>query len=154
MKRGRGRPPASKESTTATPVRQSRRLVSAPNIAKSASTPQTSKYFEHSSSSSQSGDIGDDRETESVYEADDISVPSVSESDVSSKDISDEDVGPRKRRQIQKTTKTAEKPDYRQAATGTELWRAGVKSELAPGKEDATIHPNTLLFLADLKMNK
>ncbi|EFQ98360.1 hypothetical protein MGYG_01391 [Nannizzia gypsea CBS 118893] len=58
----------------------------------------------------------------------------------------------------------------REASKGKELWREGVRTGLEPGKEvfiklptprddggipyeDGTIHPNTVLFLADLKEN-
>ncbi|KAK2861274.1 hypothetical protein FQN49_004372 [Arthroderma sp. PD_2] len=58
----------------------------------------------------------------------------------------------------------------RGSSKGSELWREGVKTGLEPGKEvfiklpaprdeggipyeDGTIHPNTVLFLADLKNN-
>lgn len=63
-----------------------------------------------------------------------------------------------------------EKGDLKKVKKGQELWRPGVKTDLAPGEEmwiplpkareagktpyqDHTVHPNTMAFLGDLKQN-
>ena len=69
-----------------------------------------------------------------------------------------------------KASKKNSNKSVAQSAKGKELWRPGVKTGLGPGTqvvikkpkaraagktpyEDETIHPNTMLFLADLKAN-
>jgi hypothetical protein len=75
---------------------------------------------------------------------------------------------PKSRRKSSSTKATAAESSKKQS--GGELWREGVKTGLGPGQEviikkpkarpagkvpysDETIHPNTLLFLKDLKGN-
>lgn len=91
-----------------------------------------------------------------------------SESELSSEDdISDEEEPKRKRKT---TTKKATQTAPTKGKQGNELWRQGVRTGLAPGTQviikkpkpraagktsyaDSTLHPNTLLFLEDLKIN-
>lgn len=98
-------------------------------------------------------------------------------------DSSDEEVGQKRKRKSPATTarQKKQKSDGHNdeeggededgvQKKGQELWRQGVKTGLAPGKEmwiplpkartagktpyqDHTVHPNTLAFLGDLKEN-
>ncbi|KKZ65256.1 hypothetical protein EMCG_08906 [[Emmonsia] crescens] len=80
--------------------------------------------------------------------------------------------GGRNKKTVTAQTSTKEKAgsSAKKAEKGKELWREGVKAGLGPGKEvfiklpkardagdtpyeDNTIHPNTMLFLKDLKEN-
>lgn len=92
------------------------------------------------------------------------STPAPSEEDEED-DFSDEKPVKKRKSLSKKSPITASK-----AAKGQELWREGVKAGLGPGKQvvikkpkaraagstpysDSTIHPNTLLFLKDLRAN-
>jgi uncharacterized protein (TIGR02453 family) len=142
------------------PRRQSQRLGSS---ATKSSTPKKSVYFEHGSDEE---DLGDDASS-TAYEEDEgkesATSPEVSEEEYDSSD----DASSRKRK---RAVPKRSSPIARKVAKGNELWREGVKSELAPGEEvfialpkarepgktpyrDETIHPNTMLFLGDLKRN-
>lgn len=131
------------------PIRESRRAAT------------KSKYFEP------------DTENDSVEEASENGsssavVDSENDSDVSSEELSEDGQRPQKRRApaSSKTTKSAPTSGEK----GKELWRQGVSTGLAPGTQiiikkpkprtpgntpysNATIHPNTMLFLKDLKAN-
>ena len=80
----------------------------------------------------------------------------------------DSDDGPKSRKGAKPKGRVTSSPAIR--TKGAELWRPGVKAGLGPGNqvvikkpqarpagktpyEDETIHPNTLLFLKDLKAN-
>ena len=162
-------------SPAITPLRQSKR-VKTTSEAPTASqiTPKKSHYFEHE-------DDGSEAESEIIneesgYEDEDASA-SVMSSPPESGEESNEEEGedtseeerPRRGRPAKKgmngVTVTVGK-----GPKGQELWRPGVKTGLAPGEqvfiklpkarqagktpyEDDTIHPNTLLFLSDLKEN-
>ncbi|KAL2042678.1 hypothetical protein N7G274_004437 [Stereocaulon virgatum] len=163
-------------TTKSTPSsRQSKRLKSSP-ITSSKTTPKKSQYFEHSSSSEPKSESESEIEKEvSGYEDEDesaslVSSPPDSEvDDEEEDDYASEDDAPKKRKRgrpkakrngaVVSTTKQAQ-----------ELWRPGAKLSAAPGEavfiklpkareagktpyEDNTIHPNTFLFLADLKAN-
>lgn len=118
-------------------------------------------------------DEDEDDEVSSAPEEDLSEFGSAPESDVDDDDEGDdeeyesEDEKPKSRRKST-STKTAAASSKKQA--GGELWREGVKTGLGPGQEviikkpkarpagkvpyrDDTIHPNTLLFLKDLKGN-
>ena len=151
-----------------TPSRQSKRLKSSP-ITKN--NRKKSPYFEHPTSEESEAESTVEKE-ESGYEDEDASaVPSPPTSDaeddeeaISEEYNSSENDKPKKKRG-RKTNNTA--PTTAQKK-GSELWRPGVKSHLAPGEAifialpkarptgstpytPQTIHPNTLLFLADLR---
>jgi uncharacterized protein (TIGR02453 family) len=152
---------------TTTPLRQSKRAKSASGTPTNVETTlKKSPYFEAASEA---------ENEESGYEDEDASVSAVStppeseEEDNATTDFDSEEDQPRKRKAVRKsgggTTTTSGK-----ATKGKELWRPGVKLDSAPGEEvfiklpkarlpgktpykDDQIHPNTLLFLADLKKN-
>ncbi|KAL8768991.1 MAG: hypothetical protein Q9209_004908 [Squamulea sp. 1 TL-2023] len=186
-KRGHSQSPSSKILTPAS--RQSKRLKSSLlGASTSKDTPKKSQYFTHSASS----DPESESEAEaSGYEDEDASVSAVSsppefedEDDDEEEYVSSED--DRKSKRKPKNGASAKKTvtkgkrvsdDGIVAATanaimqkGKELWRPGVKSDLAPGEEvfiklpkargdggvkyqEGIIHPNTMLFLGDLKEN-
>ncbi|CAD0098745.1 unnamed protein product [Aureobasidium mustum] len=95
-------------------------------------------------------------------------VESEDDSDVSSEALSEEEQRPQKRRALASSKATESAPVS--VEKGKELWRQGVSTGLAPGTQviikkpkprtpgntpysDTTIHPNTMLFLKDLKAN-
>lgn len=155
--------------------RQSKRLKSSP-VADTKSTPKKSKYFEHSSSSPEpeseiekeiSGYEDEDESASLVSSPPESEVGDPSEDDSASED----DDAPKK-----KVRKPVGRKSNGTSATvvngkkGQELWRPGVKASAAPGEavfiklpkartpgkipyKDSTIHPNTFLFLADLRAN-
>ncbi|KEQ91455.1 hypothetical protein AUEXF2481DRAFT_44040 [Aureobasidium subglaciale EXF-2481] len=117
-----------------------------------------SKYFEP------------DPENESEVEDGSSSavVESEDDSDISSEEFSDTSQRPQKRRAPASSKVTDTAPIT--GSKGKELWRQGVNTGLAPGTQiiikrpkprtagntpyaDNTIHPNTMLFLKDLKAN-
>ena len=122
-----------------------------------------SKYFEHDSEDESEGEEApEDGSSSAVVESGDDS------DDVSSEALSEDEQRPQKRRApaSSKATKSAPSSDSK----GKELWRQGVSTGLAPGTQiiikkpkprtpgktpysDITIHPNTMLFLKDLKAN-
>ncbi|KAK0507353.1 hypothetical protein JMJ35_010391 [Cladonia borealis] len=154
------------------PSRQSKRLKSSPTTSLKI-TPKKSQYFEHGSSS--------DSESESElanegsgYEDEDASASLISshpESELDDEEdeyVSEEDAS-KKRKRGRPKTKTNGKAISIEIK-GQELWRPGVKAATAPGEAvyiklpkareagktpytDGTIHPNTFLFLKDLRAN-
>ena len=120
--------------------------------------------------------VNDDNEDESSYEErhDPLDNPtSSSESSQNSIYTSGSDVSRKRKRSkgrgTTKASKARTKPN-REKGTSTELWRPGTKTGYGPGTEvvikrpqprddggmaytDTTIHPNTMLFLGDLKAN-
>ncbi|KAL9018455.1 MAG: hypothetical protein Q9185_004232 [Variospora sp. 1 TL-2023] len=170
--------------TLTPPSRQSKRLKSSP-VPSSANktTPKKSQFFKHeSTASAPESEIEDEA---SGYEDEDasasaISSPPESESEEDDDYVSaeEEDGNVKRRRKSSGKGDVGKKaPSNGIAATakaivekGKELWRPGVKTDLAPGEqlfiklpkargdggikyEDGVIHPNTLLFLGDLKEN-
>ena len=160
-------------SAPSTPLRQSKRVKSASDTSTMNVTPKKSTYFDHPSGSESAQESPAEKE-ESGYDDEDASVAET-EDDVEEEDEESEEydsVEPashkRKRSRLGSSTKppsSAAKPKK-----GEELWRVGVRSNLEPGQEifvklpkarqagstpytDSTIHPNTLLFLGDLKKN-
>lgn len=140
---------ASGSSTAATVVKRTK---------KQQVTPTKSQYFEPGESdqpddsTSAGNDTGSDFEGDEPEDDDDRSQPEDSAED-SAEDDSDDDI-PRKKGK----------------ASNGELWKAGVKTGLGPGKQviikkpkarpagktpyvDEFLHPNTFHFLADLKAN-
>jgi hypothetical protein len=140
------------------------------------STPTKSRYFKKSQKeeerdASEEQDESSAAEPEdSGYEDEPISNASDSEDDDGGDEISsEEDTKSKKRKRAKKPEPKTSQPAGKRAK-GQELWREGVSTGLEPGvqvvipkpkpreagktpyKKD-TIHPNTLLFLGDLKEN-
>lgn len=152
--------------------RHSKRLKSSP-IPSSKSTPKKSKYFEHENSDSEPE--SDIEKEASGYEDEDESASLVSsppESEVDDEeedDYASEDEAPRKgRKPVRKSNSNG--VTISTGKKGQELWRPGVKASAAPGEAvfiklpkareagktpyaDSTLHPNTMLFLKDLRAN-
>ncbi|KAI4244336.1 MAG: hypothetical protein L6R40_003062 [Gallowayella cf. fulva] len=179
-------PPNSTDPNTLTPpARQSKRLKSSSLTSSTTrTTPKKSQYFSHSSTSEPESEIEAEA---SGYEDEDASVSAVSSPPVSDDEedeedhvSSEEDKKPRQKakgRIVKKPASNGKSAANGVAATakaivekGKELWRPGVKSDLAPGEEvfiklpkarsdggvkykEGILHPNTMLFLGDLKEN-
>lgn len=135
-------------------------------------TPKKSQYFQSDRGDGDGDDDDDEEEATSAdeegsdFDEDEEESPP-SDSDEHDEFESDDDKPKRSNRSTPKkgaTTSAAIR------AKGQEVWRPGVKTGLGPGNqvvikkpkaraagktpyEDETIHPNTLLFLADLKEN-
>ncbi|KAL8935145.1 MAG: hypothetical protein Q9216_005569 [Gyalolechia sp. 2 TL-2023] len=183
-------PPSTDKHTP--PSRQSKRLKSSPNATKV--TPLKSEFFSHHSDSEPESEIEAEA---SGYEDEDASASALSsaesEGDESEAYVSSEaeEEDARKKRQRRKAGGGNGKNKNNANAGGSakkvtdsivanginaivqkgkELWRPGVKSDLAPGEEvfiklpkargdggvayrEGIIHPNTMLFLGDLKAN-
>ncbi|KAL8729120.1 MAG: hypothetical protein Q9166_004951 [cf. Caloplaca sp. 2 TL-2023] len=179
--------PVPDTKTLTPPARQSKRLKSSPLMDSTTKTTlKKSQFFSHSSSTSEPES---EIEAEaSGYEDEDasastLSSPPVSEDDDDEEDYvsSEEDRKPKRKPKGGSAKKASAKGKGASnglvAATakaivekGKELWRPGVKSDLAPGEEvfiklpkargdggvkyqEGVVHPNTMLFLADLKEN-
>ncbi|KAL8687905.1 MAG: hypothetical protein Q9224_005019 [Gallowayella concinna] len=179
--------PSPKDVKTHTsPARQSKRLKSSPLTSSiTKTTPTKSQYFAHSSTSDPESEIEAEA---SGYEDEDASVSAVSsppeseDEDEEEEAISSEEDNKKRKPKAKggsakKTTANQKNTANGVAATakaiiekGKELWRPGVKSDLAPGEEvfiklpkarsdggvkykEGLIHPNTMLFLGDLKDN-
>ena len=165
----------SPKPTKTPPSRQSKRLKSSP-ITKT--TPKKSPYFEHPTSASESE--SDKEQEDSGYEDEDASAvsspPSSNASDEDEESVYDssEDDKTRKKKQVVRKVGSVKVngnvTHVKAGGKGKELWRPGVKSSLAPGEavfialpkarpagstpyKDTTVHPNTLLFLGDLRAN-
>lgn len=162
-------------STKTPPSRQSKRLKSSPIT---RTTTKKSPYFENTTSESESEAGNDDDDSDASV----VTSPPSSDSeedDVVSDEYSDSESNTRKRKRA--SAQRGRKPIVKKAngststlaktgKKGQEMWRPGMKSTLAPGEEvfialpkaraagstpyePTTIHPNTLLFLGDLKAN-
>lgn len=165
--------PLKRGSETPASTRQSKRIKSSP-ITSSKTTPKKSPYFEHSDSSDPESESEIAKET-SGYEDEDESASLVSsppESDVEeeSDDYASDDDAPRKRKKGRPAKTNGNGVVTSAGKKGQELWRPGAKIDAAPGEavfiklpkardagktpyKDNTIHPNTLLFLKDLRAN-
>lgn len=168
------RPPS---SSTATPVRQSKRIKSSPIAPNTANktTPKKSKYFENDSEPSEAeSEIVNEA---SGYEDEDESASAVSSPPESAGEdeedegyTSAEEVSTKKRGRVGRKSNGNNIVAVSKPMKGQELWRPGVKTDLAPGEpmfiklpkareagktpyKDDTIHPNTFAFLGDLKEN-
>lgn len=142
------------------------------------STAKKSKYFEGSDTDETASDVEGD--SGSAYEEEEAAredEDSVNEEEAFEEESEEEQ--PKKRgwgrpsrraKTKQQDSEVAEDSPASKTAKGKELWREGVKTGLGPGKEvfikkpkardlggidykDDTIHPNTMLFLKDLKEN-
>ena len=163
--------PQKRGAASVTPLRQSKRAASGTSSV-SKTTPKKSEYFEqeseHSEPDSESGaDDASDFDDEASS-----SLPSETEED--SEDAYDTDEHPKRRRSGGGRAKPVPKPEPASVRNGKlkggELWREGAKIDAAPGEEvyialpkargpgstpyrDDALHPNTMLFLGDLKKN-
>ncbi|KAL8658013.1 MAG: hypothetical protein Q9226_001347 [Calogaya cf. arnoldii] len=179
--------PSLDQKTLTPPARQSKRFKSSPLTAFiTKTTPKKSQYFTNSTSSAPESEIEDEA---SGYEDEDASASAVSsppesedEDDEEEHLSSEEDKKPKRKAKMGSAKKGVPNGKganaYGVVATtakaimqkGKELWRPGVKSDLAPGEEvfiklpkargdggvkyqEGIIHPNTILFLGDLKAN-
>lgn len=159
-------------SNSAVPATTSKR---AKKSGSSKATPTKSQYFEHETDDENDTDnespdepsSGEDDASEFGGEEEDEDSPPSDPSDAD--DYDSEDDKPKKR-SAKSTPKTVATSSPAIRSKGQELWRPGVKTGLGPGNQvvikkpkaraagktpyqDDTIHPNTLLFLADLKAN-
>ena len=163
--------PLKRASDSPLPARQSKRIKSSP-ITSSKTTPKKSPYFEHSDSSDPESESEIEKEA-SGYEDEDDSASLVSsppESDVEEKsdDYASDGDAPKKRKKVRPIKSNGIVASV--GKKGKELWRPGAKIDAAPGEavfiklpkareagkipyKDNTIHPNTLLFLKDLRAN-
>ncbi|KAL8723112.1 MAG: hypothetical protein Q9225_000515 [Loekoesia sp. 1 TL-2023] len=171
--------------TLTPPSRQSKRLKSSHTT---RITPKKSQFFSRSSLST--GEPESEIEAEaSGYEDEDASAsalstppPSESESEESEEYVSSEEAERKAKHRKSGKGKGGREGSTKKVASGVaataqavvqkgkELWRPGVKTDLAPGEEvfiklpkargdggikykEGVIHPNTMLFLGDLKKN-
>lgn len=162
-----------KRANTTPPARQSKRIKPSTNA---QTTPNKSQYFKHDSTSNPESESEIEKE-ESGYEDEDESASLVSsppesevnEAEEKEDDYASEDVKPSKRGHPGRKS-VANGSTSQPSKKGQELWRPGVKSHLAPGESvfiplpkaraagkipyiPSTIHPNTFLFLTDLRAN-
>ncbi|KAI4163520.1 MAG: hypothetical protein LQ342_002792, partial [Letrouitia transgressa] len=197
MVRGKGRPSASKNTPlkralsppskiSTPPSRQSKRLKSSPlgPSSNAKSTPKKSQYFHTNSLSSEPE--SEIEEEASGYEDEDASASAISsppESEPSEEEeieeYTSEDEKPKRKSRGKGSARNSQKNGKANGVVaaikgavekGKELWRPGVKSDLAPGEEvfvklpkargdggikyqEGVIHPNTMLFLGDLAEN-
>ncbi|KAL9074163.1 MAG: hypothetical protein Q9157_004477 [Trypethelium eluteriae] len=161
---------------TSTPIRRSKRAKASDQTPKVKVTPKKSQHFQHEEQDEVTAeDELSEPETSvaeegSGYEDEDESViPSPSDSDDVDEDYSTSDDTKTKKRAKGRGQKN-QLGGAPKGANGKELWRQGVKAGLGPGNQvvikkpkprqagdtpytDDSIHPNTLLFLKDLKEN-
>lgn len=157
-----------------TPIRESKRLKSSPATVEVRIAPKKSQSLEDESETLSEAESNIKQEA-SGYEDEDGSVSELSTpaSEEEEDGYSSAEEVPRK--QKSKTRQggnngVANSAKPVKAVKGKELWRPGVKSDLAPGEEvfiklpkareagstpykDDAIHPNTMAFLKDLKQN-
>jgi len=153
-----------RKASPITPIRQSKRAKP------ESAAPKKSVYFEQSEtepeaeSAVEAEESGYEDEDASAVEPEEDEEEDEAEAEEGEEDESEEET-PKRRK-----PKSTPKGIVIKAGKGAELWREGVKSDLKPGQEifiklpqarpagkipytDDTIHPNTLLFLGDLKAN-
>ena len=164
------------EPSNTTPTRQSKRLKSSPITSASRSVKKTHSSYDFGHES-ESADVESAIEKEaSGYEDEDESASNMSSPPQSEGDDEEEDdytsaeERPRKRKSGRAGQTRANGAKSSKSVKGQELWRPGVKTGLAPGEalfiklpkaretgktpyKDDTVHPNTLLFLEELKEN-
>ena len=154
--------------TAATPgSRTSKRIKDSASNTPATSTPKKSKYFEEPGSEGDEIELSSAAEEASGYEDEDVSVSEAPTSEESGEDNYDSEEDQKPKRKAKKS------PGGIGTAivnAGKNLWREGVKAGLGPGKQvfiekpkprgdggvkyvPDRIHPNTMLFLADLKKN-
>lgn len=156
-------------SSHVTPTRESKRLKSAPvtvevRIKRSESLNRQSNTQSEAESTIEQEASGYEDEDGSVSE---LSTPASEEEEDG---YSSAEEAPRKQKSNSRHRGVNGAENSAKSVKGKELWRPGVKSDLAPGEEvfiklpkareagstpykDETIHPNTMAFLKDLKQN-
>lgn len=160
--------PATSTPTTRTSKRIKEATENTPTNGKV--TPKKSKYFEDPESEVSDDQSGIDELSESGYEDADAdadgATTDLSDQVSESEEFDSEDDSKPKARAGRKHNT----PKNASQAVGDDLWREGVKTGLGPGKQvfiakpkprddggiaysPEKIHPNTMLFLADLKKN-
>ena len=168
--------PAKRAASPETP-RQSKRTKSASNTPKTLkATPKKSAYFEPDSElSDPETQSGNDTESSGYEDEDDdeSAISSPSESEISDEYDSGSSRSRRKKITIQRpkvSLAIAAAIAPSKAGKSQQLWKEGVKVDAEAGQEvfiklpkargpgntpyqDSTLHPNTFLFLADLKQN-
>ncbi len=164
--------PLKRGSESTTPSRQSKRIKSSP-ITSSKTTPKKSPYFEHPDTDPESE--SEIEKEASGYEDEDesaslVSSPPESEVEEEVDEDASEDDAPKKRKRGRPMKSNGNSVAVSAGKKGQELWRPGAKIDAAPGEAvfiklpkareagktpytDSTIHPNTLLFLKDLRAN-
>ncbi|KAL1589892.1 hypothetical protein WHR41_01292 [Cladosporium halotolerans] len=149
---------------------------------KSKATPTKSQYFsdqeigdeKHANGTGDVEDLDEDEDVPSAPEEDLSEFESAPESADDDGDENDDEVYESESDQPKARRKSSSKKSAtgttKSSTKGSELWREGVKTGLGPGQQviikkpkarpagkvpytDDTIHPNTLLFLKDLKGN-
>lgn len=158
-------------SSQVTPTRESKRLKSAPVTVEVRIKPKRSESLNHQSNTQSEAGSTIEQEA-SGYEDEDGSVSELSTpaSEEEEDGYSSAEEAPRKQKSNSRHRGANGAENSAKAVKGKELWRPGVKSDLAPGEEvfiklpkareagstpykDETIHPNTMAFLKDLKQN-
>jgi hypothetical protein len=157
----------STNSTPATPAtRASKRIKDSTSNTPTSATPKKSKYFEEPDSQDEDSDAFSDSADASGYDDHDVTEEASPSSEEESDDYdSDEDAKPKRAK-----GRKAGAMMLGKVSQGSQLWREGVKAGLGPGKQvfiakpkprgdggvkyaPELIHPNTMLFLKDLKAN-
>lgn len=156
-------------SSQVTPTRESKRLKSSPVTLEVKIAPKKSESHESKTQSEAESTI---EQEASGYEDEDGSVSELSTpaSEEEEDGYSSAEEAPRKQKFKTRQGGTSSVAKSARPVKGKELWRPGVKSDLAPGEEvfiklpkareagstpykDDAIHPNTMAFLKDLKQN-
>lgn len=157
-------------SSQVTPTRESKRLKSSPATLEVKIAPKKSESHESKTQSEAESTI---EQEASGYEDEDgsvseLSTPASEEEDGYTDSSAEE--APRKQKSKTRQGGTNGVAKSARPVKGKELWRPGVKSDLAPGEEvfiklpkareagstpykDDAVHPNTMAFLKDLKQN-
>lgn len=158
-------------SSQATPTRESKRLKPSPITVEVRIKPKKIESINHESRTQSEAESTIEQEA-SGYEDEDGSVSelSIATSEEDEDGYSSAEEAPRKQKSKRRQGGTNGVANSVKPIKGKELWRPGVKSDLAPGEEvfiklpkareagntpykDDTIHPNTMAFLKDLKQN-
>ena len=159
------------DSTSAAPRQSKRTRNSTGTPGRNQTTPRKSPFFEstfeHSQAASEAENETSGYEDEDKSASEMSSPPESEEEQDEAGEVTSEDDRPRKRKAGRKSKGSATSVKI---TKGKELWRPGVKADVAPGEEviiklpkarqpgktpyqDDKIHPNTMLFLKDLKEN-
>lgn len=162
--------PSAEDHSSSTAKRSKRHSITQ----NSKSSPTKSKYFEPDTDEEELGGSGNSvGESGSGYEEGDGAASAASSHASAATDeelATSEEEKPQKKRQARSNKGKAVNASNAPSSSKKELWRPGVKAGLGPGTqvvikkpkardagntpyEDDTIHPNTMLFLKDLKEN-
>lgn len=158
-------------SSQLTPTRESKRLKSSPATLEVRIKLKKSESLEYESKTVSEAESTIEQEA-SGYEDEDASVSELSTpaSEEEEDGYSSAEEAPRKQKPKTRQGGMNGIANPAKPVKGKELWRPGVKSDLAPGEEvfiklpkareagstpykDDTIHPNTMDFLEDLRQN-